>query len=195
MPLGPGNPHGVGFDITQRVLGRESEAQRMCAPERSRVWKVWAVGGLAAREAWHLACVRTRGATSSNRRSVIAAQPPVNAPHTACQTAPSCRPHCRPQVQNPNVLNPVTGKPVAWKLMPGTPCPPMLAHVRLGRSVKSWLGGGKVVAACVCLACWNWLPTPIPCVPLQPLPVTAQCILQPVCAAHVLARHARRICH
>lgn len=40
MPLGPGNPHGVGFDITQRVLQRESEAQRMCAPERSRVWKV-----------------------------------------------------------------------------------------------------------------------------------------------------------
>lgn len=40
MPLGPGNPHGVGFDVTQRVLERESEAQRMCAPERSRVWKV-----------------------------------------------------------------------------------------------------------------------------------------------------------
>ncbi len=40
MPLGPANPHGVGFDITQRVLQRESEAQRMCAPERSRVWKV-----------------------------------------------------------------------------------------------------------------------------------------------------------
>ncbi|KAI7844182.1 hypothetical protein COHA_002317 [Chlorella ohadii] len=70
MPLGPGNPHGVGFDITQRVLQRESEAQRMCAPERSRVWKI----------------------------------------------------------QNPRVLSPVTGKPVAWKLMPGTPCPPLLAH-------------------------------------------------------------------
>ncbi|EFN54781.1 hypothetical protein CHLNCDRAFT_58054 [Chlorella variabilis] len=70
MPLGPANPHGVGFDIVERVLGREAEAQRMCAPERSRVWKV----------------------------------------------------------QNPNSINPVTGKPVAWKLMPGSPCPPMLAH-------------------------------------------------------------------
>ena len=40
MPLGPANPHGVGFDIVERVLGREAEAQRMCAPERSRVWKV-----------------------------------------------------------------------------------------------------------------------------------------------------------
>jgi hypothetical protein len=32
-------------------------------------------------------------------------------------------------VQNPNVLNPVTGKPVAWKLMPGSQSPPLLAHV------------------------------------------------------------------
>ena len=45
MPLGPGNPQGVGFDVTQRVLERESEAQRMCAPERSRVWKVGGRGG------------------------------------------------------------------------------------------------------------------------------------------------------
>lgn len=34
-----------------------------------------------------------------------------------------------PQVQNPGSINPVTGKPVAFKLMPGTPCPPLLAHV------------------------------------------------------------------
>lgn len=40
MPLGPRNPHGVGFDIVERVLGCEAEAQRNCAPERSRVWKV-----------------------------------------------------------------------------------------------------------------------------------------------------------
>lgn len=70
MPLGPRNPHGVGFDIVERVLERESEAQRMCAPERSRVWKV----------------------------------------------------------QNPGSINPATGKPVAWKLMPGSPCPPLLAN-------------------------------------------------------------------
>lgn len=42
MPLGPDNPHGVGFDIVERVLGTEQEAQRDCAPERSRVWKVGA---------------------------------------------------------------------------------------------------------------------------------------------------------
>lgn len=36
---------------------------------------------------------------------------------------------CSRQIQNPRVLSPVTGKPVAWKLMPGTPCPPLLAHV------------------------------------------------------------------
>ncbi|KAL4452372.1 hypothetical protein ABPG75_008034 [Micractinium tetrahymenae] len=70
MPLGPGNPHGVGFDITERVLRSEGEAQRDAAPERSRVWKI----------------------------------------------------------QNPAVLNPASGKPVAFKLMPGTPTPPMLAH-------------------------------------------------------------------
>lgn len=40
MPLGPRNPHGVGFDIVERVLRSEHEAQRMLAPERSRVWKV-----------------------------------------------------------------------------------------------------------------------------------------------------------
>lgn len=39
MPLGPGNPHGIGFDVTERVLRTEQEAQRNCAPERSRVWK------------------------------------------------------------------------------------------------------------------------------------------------------------
>ena len=50
------------------------------------------------------------------------------------------------QVQNPNVLNPVTGKPVAWKLMPGTPCPPMLAHVRREREAgEEWVGTG-----------WDW---------------------------------------
>lgn len=70
MPLGPRNPHGVGFDISERVLRTEQEAQRDCAPERSRVWKV----------------------------------------------------------VNPNVLNPVTGKPVGFKLMPGSATPPLLAH-------------------------------------------------------------------
>ena len=40
MPLGPRNPHGVGFDVVERVLESEQEAQRNCAPERSRVWKV-----------------------------------------------------------------------------------------------------------------------------------------------------------
>ncbi len=39
MPLGPDNPHGVGFDITERLLRSEAEAQRDAAPERSRVWK------------------------------------------------------------------------------------------------------------------------------------------------------------
>lgn len=39
MPLGPGNPHGVGFDITERLLRSEAQAQRDAAPERSRVWK------------------------------------------------------------------------------------------------------------------------------------------------------------
>ncbi len=56
MPLGPRNPHGVGFDIVERVLKREQEAQRMCAPERSRVWKVRQVWSDVPRLAW-LACL------------------------------------------------------------------------------------------------------------------------------------------
>ena len=40
MPLGPRNPHGIGFDIVERTLETEQTAQRDCAPEKSRVWKV-----------------------------------------------------------------------------------------------------------------------------------------------------------
>lgn len=40
MPLGPDNPHGIGFVTKETVLETEQQAQRMCAPERSRTWKV-----------------------------------------------------------------------------------------------------------------------------------------------------------
>jgi Cu2+-containing amine oxidase len=48
MPLGPANPHGVGFVTRETLLETEQQAQRMCAPEKSRAWKVgrW-VGGHA----------------------------------------------------------------------------------------------------------------------------------------------------
>lgn len=70
MPLGPDNPHGVGFVATETVLENESQAQRMACTEKARAWKI----------------------------------------------------------VNPSVLNPATGQPVAWKLVPSTPSPPMLAH-------------------------------------------------------------------
>lgn len=70
MPLGPANPYGVGFVVTETLLERESAAQRMMCTESARCWKI----------------------------------------------------------SNPAVLHPATGKPVAWKLVPSTPSPPMLAH-------------------------------------------------------------------
>lgn len=110
MPLGPGNPHGVGFDITQRVLGRESEAQRMCAPERSRVWKVRAVGGRVAREAWHLACVHPCGTTSGKRRVGMHARclKRQQTQRHCCSAASQRATHCMP---NRSVLPPTLPPP------------------------------------------------------------------------------------
>ena len=40
MPLGPDNPHGVGFVATETEFASEQEAIREVDPRRSRVWKV-----------------------------------------------------------------------------------------------------------------------------------------------------------
>ena len=40
MPLGPDNPHGVGFVATETEFSREQEAIREVDPRRSRVWKI-----------------------------------------------------------------------------------------------------------------------------------------------------------
>jgi lipoate synthase len=40
MPLGPDNPHGVGFVATETEFCREQEAIREVDPRRSRVWKI-----------------------------------------------------------------------------------------------------------------------------------------------------------
>lgn len=40
MPLGPDNPHGIGFVVNETLLRTELQAQRMCAPEKARAWKV-----------------------------------------------------------------------------------------------------------------------------------------------------------
>ncbi|AIJ21417.1 primary-amine oxidase [Amycolatopsis methanolica 239] len=40
VPMGPSNPHGHAFTRSVRRLSRESEAQRMAAPDRGRVWHI-----------------------------------------------------------------------------------------------------------------------------------------------------------
>ena len=40
MPLGPDNPHGVGFVATETEFATEQEAIREVDPRRSRVWKI-----------------------------------------------------------------------------------------------------------------------------------------------------------
>ena len=40
MPLGPDNPHGVGFVATETEFRTEQEAIREVDPRRSRVWKI-----------------------------------------------------------------------------------------------------------------------------------------------------------
>jgi len=40
VPLGPDNPYGNAFTARSTLLERESQAQRMAAPERSRCWTV-----------------------------------------------------------------------------------------------------------------------------------------------------------
>ena len=40
MPLGPDNPHGVGFVATETEFETEREAIRCVDPMRSRVWKI-----------------------------------------------------------------------------------------------------------------------------------------------------------
>ncbi|BDA42557.1 Primary amine oxidase [Coccomyxa sp. Obi] len=69
MPLGPDNPHGVGFTATETAFETELQAIREVDPRRSRVWKI----------------------------------------------------------KNEHSRNPITGVPVAWKLMPAA-SPPVYAH-------------------------------------------------------------------
>ena len=117
MPLGPNNPHGVGFDVSERLLQTEQEAQRNVAPERSRVWKV-------RRHAAARTCPPAR------LPSLPACLPACGARSHAHARAPPPLPHPHPlatQIANPGSINPLTGKPVAWKLMPMA-TPPMLAH-------------------------------------------------------------------
>ena len=40
MPLGPDNPHGVGFVATETEFRSEQEAIREVDTRRSRVWKI-----------------------------------------------------------------------------------------------------------------------------------------------------------
>lgn len=40
MPLGPNNPHGVGFTATETAFETELQAIREVDPRRSRVWKI-----------------------------------------------------------------------------------------------------------------------------------------------------------
>lgn len=40
MPLGPDNPHGVGFVAMETEFATEREAIRCVDPARSRVWKI-----------------------------------------------------------------------------------------------------------------------------------------------------------
>lgn len=62
LPIGPNNPAGNAFAVTETPLLSVHAAQRDCAPERSRAWKI----------------------------------------------------------KNPGVINPITGQPVSWKLIPQT---------------------------------------------------------------------------
>ena len=49
MPLGPQNPHGIGFVTKATVLETEQQAQRMADTVKSRAWKVsWRAGGRGA---------------------------------------------------------------------------------------------------------------------------------------------------
>jgi primary-amine oxidase len=40
LPLGPENPHGVGFTATETGFESELQAIREVDPRRSRVWKI-----------------------------------------------------------------------------------------------------------------------------------------------------------
>ena len=229
--MGPENMHGVGFDVAERVLRSEGEAVRDCAHERSRVWKVgrptFAGGGVAeamcrspltrrARAHITIHAVHAWLAASFVDLSSVQQQSPSRAckGHTPNMRTPASRTDHAPQVQNPNVLNPTTGKPVAFKIMPATPCPPMLAHVRRGEGrttlyERVWARGcagttqlsGSLRHALLCC-------TP-PAMPPLVLHLTAAaspplhlppCLTPhaacpcPARAAHLCARHPRQLC-
>eukprot|EP00879_Flechtneria_rotunda_P011264 GHRR01011766.1.p1 GENE.GHRR01011766.1~~GHRR01011766.1.p1 ORF type:complete len:590 (+),score=170.84 GHRR01011766.1:1269-3038(+) len=68
LPIGPENPHGNAFRVTETPLLSTHAAMRMAAPEKARAWKI----------------------------------------------------------KNPLVINPITGQPVSFKLIPQTNCPMLM---------------------------------------------------------------------